>query len=143
MPVDTSQFERRRRGIDDDYAAKRTANEFGRFTSQQRFHRDYGAFTRDFQRRFPNFNAGFGRRGLTGPNVQSGVHQRAMQDFVGDHTRQGAERQQDFQSEQTQFDQSAASFEAARQRALADLEAEKAAAMAQAALEIQGLRPLF
>lgn len=143
MAFDASVYERSRRGIEDDFSAKNSANTFGRFTSQQRFSRDQDAFTRDFRQAAPKHVASFGRRGMVGPNGQSGVYQQAMSDFVGGYNRNLGYRQQDQQFEQEQFNNTEAQLAAQRSAALAQLEMDKTNSIAQAALEIQQLRQQY
>ena len=143
MPVDTSRFEARRRQIDQGANEQLQRNTFDRNVGQQRFARNTADRRRSFGRQYGGVAAGFGRRGLAGPGVQSGVHQNAMQQFVGDFARDQGYAQQDQDFADQNYVNSGASIEAARRQALADLEIEKQNAIAQAALEIAAARPQY
>ena len=143
MAIDTSPYERQRRGVNDDFAAKSAAATYGRFTSQQRFNRNRDANKRDFGRSVPKFTANYGRRRLTGPMTQSGVYKRALTDYSNDYARSQAELGQDYAGEQSQYDLQLAQYQAERERALADIEMEKARQIALAASNLQALRPYF
>lgn len=143
MAVDLAQYESQRRGIEDQYSAQSNANTFGRYVGQQRFARDQSTRNLAYQRGYSPMAAGLGRRNLAGPNVQSGIFQRAMQNYVGDYTRDSGYAQQDQDFNDQQFVGNQANYEAARQRALADLEQQQQQAIAEAALQIQALKPFF
>jgi len=143
MPVDTSAFERQRRALTDDYAAKRASNTFGRFVSQQGFQRNQGTNQRNFQRGYGGMAGGWGRRGMTGGKVQSGFWRKALDDYVGDYTRNQGYAQQDYDTQVNQFNNTDAQLDASYQRSLADIEAEKAQLIANTALNIQALKTSF
>lgn len=139
--VDTSVYERQRRGVEDQFGATQASSSFARFLSQQRGERDQNDFGRSFRRGTQGFNASFGQRGLAGGGVRSGVMQRAMSDRVGDFNRDLGRMQQDNQQQQQQFDLSDAQLQQWRQGALNDIEAEKQRAIATAALNLNALKP--
>lgn len=126
-----------------EYAAKSAANTFSRTLSQQRGNRQLGDMRRSFGRQLPSFTASFGRRGLSGPGIRSGVMQRAMNNYIGDYTRDLGRAQGDLDNEMRQFDFNQARFAAERDNALASLEAQKAAMIAQTAQHILGLKPMM
>jgi hypothetical protein len=110
MAIDTSVYERQRRGINDDYAAQSATNAYSRFLSQQRgartmadigrtssrqsadISRAYGRqtadYTRNYQRAAPSLTGSYGARGLATGGVQSGIYGKAMQNFTGDYQQQ-------------------------------------------------------
>jgi hypothetical protein len=141
MAVDTSVYERQRRGVEDEYAAKKTANVYSRFLSQQRGTRDVADFTQGFKRSQQGFTAGFGQRGLAGGGVQSGTMQRAMKNRVGDYTTNLGRMYDDQSQGQRQFDLESGQLDAYRQNALFDIEANKQREIAQAALHLKALMP--
>jgi hypothetical protein len=136
-----SAFEAARRGISDKYVNDSATNKFGRFVSQQRGNRQIGDFQRGFQRQMPGFTANWGRRGMTGAGVQSGVFRGAMQRYVGDYTRQLGGMRQDLASDLQGFDLQQAQLDAAKQRALADLQMQQQIQMANTAQNLVALRP--
>ncbi len=143
MAVNTGAYTAQRRGIDDDYAARTATNEYARTISQQRGSRNLGDMSRSFGREQPKFTASFARRGLSGPGMQSGVFANSMQRYLGDYQRQYAQTQQDQTFEQQQFGMNQANMDAMRQRALADLEAQRQQDIAMAALNIKAIQPMI
>src|SRR5215510_15860020 len=104
MAIDTSVYEAQRRDINQDYAAKSAANAYSRFLSQQRGDRSIADYSRDFGRKLPGLTAAYGRRGLTGGGVQSGVYGRAMQQYVGDYQQNLNRQLGDQQTDLRQYD---------------------------------------
>ena len=143
MPVDTSIYERQRRGISDDYSSKSAVNAYSRFLSQQRGQRNIADYTRDFSRALPKHAAAYGRKGMAGPGVRSGVYGRAMRSYVGDYQQSLNRQLADQQTEQRQFDLTEAELTAAKDRALSDMEADKAKEIAMAASYLTALKPMY
>ena len=143
MAIDTSVYERQRRGIEDDYATKSATNAYSRFLSQQRGDRNIADYSRDFTRKMPSLTAAYGRRGLAGGGVQSGVYGRAMQNYVGDYQQQMSRAYADQAQEGRQYDLSEAQLTSARDKALADMETDKAKEIALAASYLSALKPQF
>lgn len=143
MAIDTSVYERQRSGINQDYAAKSATNAYSRFLSQQRGDRSISDYSRDFQRGVPGLTAAYSRRGLTGGGVKSGVYGHAMQRYVGDY-QQNLDRQLADQATQgRQYDLTEAQLASARDRALSDMEVDKAKEIANAASYLSALKPTF
>lgn len=143
MALDTSKYESGRRKVNDEWGAKRAANEFGRFTSQQRFSRDIGDFKQNFGDQQGGFMGAQARRGLTGGGVNSGSFQQALQKRATGFTQNLGRMQQDAASQQQQYQMDAGNIDRWRGEALADIEASKQRDIAMAALQLQSLRPLF
>lgn len=143
MALDTSRFEAGRRQINDEYAGKQAANEFGRFVGQQRTNRQIGDFKTDFGRGQGRFMGGMARRGLTGGGVRSGAFQQALQQRAGDYTRDLGRMQQDQGMALQQSQLESANIDRWRNDALADLEAQKQREIALAALNIKAIKPMF
>jgi hypothetical protein len=139
--MEGSVYEASRRRINDDRTRDLAANEFGRFVSQQRANRGMSDLQRSFGRAMPKFGASFGQRGMAGPGARSGVFQNALQRFVGDHTRTMGFARQDLTNEMSQFDMQGATIQGAHQRALAELEMQRQAEIANAAMQLNALRP--
>lgn len=125
------------------YGAQSAANTFSKTLSQQRGNRQIGDMRRGFGRELPKFGAQFGRRGLAGSGIRSGVMQRAMNNYIGDYTRNLGRAQGDMSDNLREFDMNEARFAAERDSTLAGLEAQKAALIAQTAQHIMGLKPLM
>ena len=143
MSLDLTPYNQQASAARNQFAANMAANTFSRGLAQQRGSRQLGDLTRGFNRNYGGFAGGFGRRGLAGGGIQSGVQRNAMANYLGDYTRQYGDAQMNMQNELSQLDFNAARFEAERDTQLANIEAQKQAAIAQAALQIKALGPLF
>ena len=141
MAVDTSAFEAKRRTVNDQYARQTANNAYARFLSQQRGDRGIADFRQDFSRKAPKFTASFGQRGLTGGGVRSGSYQRALQNYLGDYTRDLGRAHEDQQQSLRQYDLNDADYATARNSALADIEMEKARQIAMTAENLRALAP--
>jgi len=143
MAIDTSVYTRQAQGIQNDYAAKSATNAYSRFLSQQRGDRGITDYQRDFNRSLPKVTAQYGKRNLAGAGVTSGVYGKAMQTYVGDYqqnlNRQLADQQTDLRS----YDLTEAQLSTARDRALSDMETDKAKEIAMAASYLSALKPQF
>ena len=143
MAIDTSVYERQRRGINEDYGTKAATNAYSRFISQQRGERGINDYTQSFRRKTPGFTASYGKRGLTGPGVKSGIYQNAMKNYLGDYNQNLNRMYSDQATEGRQYDLTEAQLTSARDRALADMEADKAKEIAMAASYLSALKPTF
>ena len=141
-PHDSGAYERQKRGVEYDYGNQAATNAYGRFLSQQRGERGLGDMTRTFDRSYAPYKAQFGQRGLAGPGIRSGVQQQAMGNFVGDYARNYGWAQQDLTQQLQQYDLQQNQLDAFRQQSLADIEAEKAQAIANDAQAIEWLRQM-
>ena len=143
MAIDTSVYERQRRGIEQDYGSKSAINAYSRFLGQQRGERGITDYTQSFQRSTPKFAASYGRRGLAGGGVKTGVYQNAMRNYLGDYNQNLNRMYADQASEGRQYDLTEAQLTSARDRALADMETDKAKEIAMAASYLSALKPTF
>ena len=136
---DLAPFLSQKRAINDDYAAKVTANQFSRQLSKKRGARDQADFTQGFRRQTPGFAAGYAHRGLG----NSGVFTKALGQFTGDFTQGLGRMQQNNAAELASFDFRGAEYAASRDQALGDIELQKAQMIANTAQQINALRPLM
>ncbi len=132
-PVD---YEARRRGYTQQYAATGAMNAYANFLSQQRGTRDRTNMMQQYDKAQPQIAAGYSRRGLQGPNVKSGIFARGLQDFA----KQRAQGLQEFDQGQMESNRAYDLTEAQRLEAfrnqLADMESEKAQTIADAARQL-------
>lgn len=133
----THRYNQAVRGVNDDFAAKRAANTFSRTLSQRRGSRNVADYQQNFRRQLPGFQANYANRGLG----NSGVYQRALQNYSGDYSQGLGRLQEDQQAEEYQFGLDDASLISQRDRALADLEMQKANEIAMTAYHINSLKP--
>ena len=140
MAYDPSMFENRRRGLTQQYGAESAMNEYARFLAQQRGSRSLGEFQRQVTKQIPLFARSFGRKGLIGQGVRSGIFNRALKEFGEEATRQRGYTQQDLADEQRQFQLREASAKSTLEQSLADLESEKARSISESAQGLLALR---
>jgi len=143
MAVDESIYEGQRRAVNYKYSQNAASNALGRFVSQQRSDRGIADYQRDFGRQTPKFSAGYGKRGLTGGGVSSGVYSNAMRNYVGDYQQNLNRQYADKATDANQYDLNTANYEAERQQALADIETNKARDIANAANYLNALKGQF
>lgn len=140
---DPSAYEQKRRGISNQYTSQSAINALGRFNAQQRGDRTAFDYRQDYQRQTPSFTSSWGRRGMTGGGVQSGVYQNALTSYVNQHNTGLNRLYADTQNELNEYDMNAANLATERDRAYADLEVEKAREIANAAQYLDALRRQF
>lgn len=209
MAIDFSQYTRRARDVNADFANNSAMNALGRFVAQQRGSRnladyatsyrrsnedyarnlarqkaDYGTqygrrtqdYTTSYKRGAPRLTAGFGARGLAGGGQQSGVYTSAMNNYRTDYQNQMSRAQEDYSRglqyaqedfsrgtgragedyrrmveranqdtgyDLNMYDLNQAQLTSARDRALTDIETDKAKEIALAAQYLSALRPMF
>ena len=136
MAFNPADYEARRRGYTQQYAATGAMNAYANFLSQQRGTRDKTNMMDQYNKAQPQIAAGYARRGLQGPNVQSGIFARGLQDFA----KQRAQGLQQFDQEQLGTQRGYELGEAQRLEAfrnqLSDLESDKANTIADAACQL-------
>ena len=91
----------------------------------------------------PSLTASYGKRGLAAGGVQSGVYGRAMQNFVGDYQQNLSRSYADQSQELRSYDLNEAQLTSARDKALSDMEVDKAKEIALAASYLTALKPTF
>lgn len=140
MAYDPSMFESRRRGLTQQYGAESAMNEYARMLAQQRGSRSLGEFQRGVTKQIPTFARSFGRKGLYGQGIKSGLFNRAISEFGQEAARQQGYTAQDLADEQRQFQLKEASAKSGLEQSLLDLEAEKARQIAESAQGLLSLR---
>ena len=139
--IDSSVFERRRNGINQNYARRAAQNNHSRTMARSRGTRGISDARRNFGRSMPGFRAGLGRRGITGPGVSSGVANRALSRRAVDFQRGIGRMQQDHAQDMRQFDLAEATMRSERERELARLEMDKQREIALAAMNLKAIAP--
>lgn len=142
MP-DTASYDRAQSDLGYKFNTDQASNAYGRFLSQQRGERSLGDMSQQFQRQLPGQYAQFNKRGLSGPNVQSGVQQQAMGNYLGDYTRNYGLQQGYNAQDLQQYDLASLQNQSYYQSSLDQLETAKQNEIARAALGIQALKPYF
>jgi len=140
MAYDASQYESRRRGYTEGYAATASANQYSRTLAQQRGSRARQNALRQYQQATPELVRGYSQRNLVSPNVRSGIFNRAMQEFGSERAR----NMSDFdmgQSEQMRgYDLEDARLLQQFRSQLGDMEQDKAREIADAARQLFAYR---
>ena len=140
MAFNPADYEARRRGYTQQYAATGAMNAYANFLSQQRGTRDRTNMMDQYNKAQPQVAAGYARRGLQGPNVKSGIFARGLQDFA----KQRAQGLQQFDQGQLEGQRGYDLGEAQRlegfKNQLADMESEKAQTIADAARQLYANR---
>ena len=136
MAYNPADYEARRRGYTQQYAATGAMNAYANFLSQQRGARERGSMVEQYEKAQPQLVAGYSRRNLVGPNVQSGIFARGLQDFAKQRARNLYEFDQGQQEQQRMYDVTEAQRLEAFRNQLADMESEKAQTIADAARQL-------
>ena len=140
MAFNPADYEARRRTATQSFGATGAMNAYAQFLSQQRGTRDRTNMTDQYNRAQPQVAAAYARRGLQGPNVQSGIFSRGLQDFA----KQRAQSMQQFDQGQLENQRGYDLGEAQRlegfRNQLADMESEKAQTIADAARQLYANR---
>ena len=140
MAFNPADYEARRRGYTQQYAATGAMNAYANFLSQQRGTRDRTNMMDQYNKAQPQVAAAYSRRGLQGPNVKSGIFARGLQDFA----KQRAQGLQQFDQGQLEGQRGYDLGEAQRlegfRNQLADMESEKAQTIADAARQLYANR---
>ena len=87
MAYNPAAFERRQRGISGSYATQSGVNEYARFLAQTRGSRNLGDFDRQVEQQLPGIARSYGKRGLYGAGVKSGIFNKALGLFGAEATR--------------------------------------------------------
>lgn len=137
---DPSVYEARKRGLTQGYAAEGAMNAYQQFVSQQRGQRSIADLTRQHEKAAPATVAAYGRRGLSGPNVRSGVTMRALRELAQQRIREQSDLERQLRESAMGYDLSERRRQEMYQSALQDLEAEKAREIAESARSILAYR---
>lgn len=140
MAYNPADYEARRRGYTQQYAATGAMNAYANFLSQQRGTRNRRDMVNQYNEAQPQVVAGYSRRGLVGPNVKSGIFSKGLQDFAKQRSRNLGDFDQGQMEERRGYDLGEAQRLEAFRNQLADMESEKAQTIADAARELYARR---
>ncbi len=79
-------------------------NEYARMLAQTRGSRSLGDFERNVTAQIPQFGRTYGKRGLYGQGIKSGIFNRALGEFGANAARSRGRLQEDIAQEQRGFD---------------------------------------
>tara|TARA_R110000868_G_C10417561_1_gene722990 strand:- start:84 stop:521 length:438 start_codon:yes stop_codon:yes gene_type:complete len=131
-----ADYEARRRTATQSFGATGAMNAYANFLSQQRGTRERTNMMDQYDKAQPQITAGYARRGLQGPNVQSGIFARGLQDFAKQRARGLQEFDQGQLESQRGYDLGEAQRLEAFRNQLADMESEKAQTIADTARQL-------
>ena len=140
MAYNPADYEARRRGYTQQYAATGAMNAYANFLSQQRGNRGRRDMMQQYDKAQPQVVAGYSRRGLVGPNVKSGIFASGLQDFAKQRAQSFGDYDRGIAEEQRGYDLGEAQRLEAFKNQLADMESEKAQTIADAARQLYARR---
>ncbi|HUW02460.1 MAG TPA: hypothetical protein VMW08_08940 [Acidimicrobiales bacterium] len=140
---DYGNYTRQKADIDYDHGNQSTQNAYGRFLGQQRFERGVGDADRQFKRQYTPYKASFGQRGLSGGGINSGAMKESMGRFVGDYGRDVQRAHQDQTLTNQNYDMQQAQLDQWRERAMQDVDTQKANDIAWTAQNLTALREML
>ena len=140
MSYNPADYEARRRGYTQQYAATGAMNAYANFLSQQRGTRGRQDMMQQYDKAQPQVVSGYSRRGLVGPNVKSGIFARGLQDFAKQRAQSFGDYDRGIAEEQRGYDLGEAQRLEAFKNQLADMESEKAQTIANAARQLYANR---
>jgi hypothetical protein len=146
LAFDPSLYEAQRRALSGQYAQQAALNAYQRYLSQSRGNRPilqleeaaFGTTPTGGLGQVPKLTSSYGRRGLQGQGVRSGVYNQALSSYAKDRSRRLGYATDDLQGAMRGYDIAGSGYQADYERGLADLESSKArqiAADAQALLQ--------
>ena len=136
MAYNPADYEARRRGYTQQYAATGAMNAYANFLSKQRGTRQRQGMMDQYNQAQPQVVAGYSRRGLVGPNVKSGIFAQGVQDFAKQRARNLSDFDQGQAEEGRAYDLGEAQRTESFRNQLADMESEKAQTIADAARQL-------
>jgi oligoendopeptidase F len=143
MAFDPSIYEARRRALEQQYAPQAALASNARsnaITTTARTSRD---LKQQYDKNLQPFQATFGKRGVTAPNVRSGAYRSGLMDFAKQRMQQESDLQQSMLSQLGQYDiQEKQALDALRTGNL-DLESEKLRQIAEDAQIVMARRAGF
>lgn len=140
---DFFNYGQKKRALGEQNAAALARNAYTQFLSQQRGNRQKFDIRQGYERQVPKVMSSFLRRGLAGPGVKSGIYQRGLTDLATQNLEDLTRAQQDVDAELGQSNLEKAQLNADYQQQLADLEAQKQLAIANAAATLTSFKPFL
>jgi hypothetical protein len=134
MAYDESYWEAQRRNALSSYTQNAAMNAYRRYlaeTTGQRPILELQEAAFGAKKEVPRLTASFGRRGLQGKGVKSGVYAKALSDYGTQRARQLGYAQQDLAQSLRGYDLAGTGYQAEYERSLADIEAQKARQIAE------------
>ena len=143
MAYDTSLFEQQRRNLDTTFAQQQALNTYRRYLAETAGQRpitqiEEAAF--GIEKQVPRLTANYGKRGLQGMGVRSGIYNRALGDYASQRAKQLGYARTDLANQQRGYDLSQTQGQESYQNALKDIESNKSRQIAADAAALLELR---
>lgn len=148
MAIDPSIYEAARRNLLSNFAQQAALNAYQRYLAETRGQRpilalEEAAFGRTPSGRLgevPRLTSSYGRRGLQGMGVQSGIYKQAMENYARQRERQLGYAREDLAGTLRGYDLAGTQAQQQLETGLADVEAQKARQISQDAAALLNLR---
>ena len=148
MAFDPAIYEAARRSLFDQYAQQAALNAYQRYLAETRGQRpilqlEEAAFGRTATGglgQVPKLTSSYGRRGLHGMNVRSGIYKQALENYAKQRERNLGYAREDLAGALRGYDLAATQAQQGFESGLADLERSKARQIAEDAQALLGLR---
>jgi hypothetical protein len=148
MAFDPAIYEAARRNLFDQYAQQAAMNAYNRYLAEVRGQRpilqlEEAAFGRTAGGglgEVPRLTSAYGRRGLQGMGVRSGIYKQALENYAKQRERQLGYAREDLATGLRGYDLTATQLQQGLESGLADLERTKARQIAQDAQALMNLR---
>jgi len=140
MAFDPSLFESRRRALEQQYGAQSAMSAYQKFLAQTRGQRQQQDYQRNVEQTLPRLTSAYGRRGVYGQGVRSGIYRRGLEQFGMETARQRGFMSEDLENALRGYDLQQQLALRNYEQNLADLEAEKARQIAADAAALLELR---
>ena len=148
MAFDPAIYEAARRSLFDQYAQEAALNAYQRYLAETRGQRpilqlEEAAFGRTAGGglgQVPKLTSSYGRRGLQGMNVRSGVYKQALENYARQRERQLGYAREDLAGTMRGYDLAGTQAQQRFDTGLADLERSKARQIAEDAAALLNLR---
>jgi len=143
MAYDPSLFEQQRRNLDTTFAQQQALNTYRRYLAETAGQRpitqiEEAAF--GIEKQVPRLTANYGKRGLQGMGVRSGIYNRALGDYASQRAKQLGYARTDFANQQRGYDLAQTQGQESYQNALKDIESNKSRQIAADAAALLELR---
>ena len=143
MAYDPSLFEQQRRNLDTTFAQQQALNTYRRYLAETAGQRpitqiEEAAF--GIEKQVPRLTANYGKRGLQGMGVRSGIYNRALGDYASQRAKQLGYARTDLANQQRGYDLAQTQGQESYQNALKDIESNKSRQIAADAAALLELR---
>jgi hypothetical protein len=143
MAFDPSIYEARRRALEQQYAPQAAMARYSREGAVQSSGRSFRDLAQSYDKQLQPYQATFGKRGVSSPNVRSGIYKKGLMEFAKQRMQSESDLQQSMLRELGQYDlQEKQALDAIRGGNL-DLEAEKLRQIAEDAQIVMARRAGF